>query len=89
MSKDTSIPVSRWMEIREKVSEKLKIEGSQQQKPTRDRVAEGLLVCGYIDVDFIQAEIDERDRRIAEKEERRQAALTKFDPPKTEVKPSA
>lgn len=71
MSKQTEIPASDWLAVRERVVEKLKDGAPRSEKGTRVRMAEGLILAGYVDVEFIAAEIAE-EKRI--REERIEAA---------------
>lgn len=58
MAKDTSIPVSEWMKIRNQIAHKLKVEGSQQQqRATREQIAEALIAAGYIDIAFVMEDM--------------------------------
>lgn len=44
------LTVRTWLDVRARVAEQLKTEGSQQQAGTRERIAEGLMAAGFIDV---------------------------------------
>lgn len=59
MSKQTEIAASDWLAVRERVVDKLREASPQSQKDTRVRMAEGLILAGYVDVEFIAAEIAE------------------------------
>jgi hypothetical protein len=73
MSKNTENAASDWLAVRERVVDKLKDTSPQSQKDTRVRMAEGLILAGYVDVEFIAAEIAKekheaqvaRDARLA------------------------
>lgn len=69
--KDTSVTAADWLEVRARVAQSLKTAGSEQREPTRERIAEQLILAGYIDVDFVKAEMAEEKRVIAEAEETR------------------
>ncbi|AQY02057.1 hypothetical protein [Microbacterium foliorum] len=71
MSKQTEIAASDWLAVRERVVDKLKESSPRSEKDTRVRMAEGLILAGYVDVEFIAAEIAE-EKRI--REERAEAA---------------
>lgn len=71
MSKQTEIAASDWLAVRERVVDKLREASPQSQKDTRVRMAEGLILAGYVDVEFIAAEIAEGQRV---REERAMAA---------------
>ncbi|MGW9270777.1 hypothetical protein [Microbacterium sp. NPDC055599] len=71
MSKQTEIAASDWLAVRERVVEKLKDASPRSEKDTRVRMAEGLILAGYVDVEFIAAEIAEEQRV---REERVEAA---------------
>ncbi len=62
MSKQTEIAASDWLAVRERVVDKLREASPQSQKDTRVRMAEGLILAGYVDVEFIAAEIAEEQR---------------------------
>ena len=80
MSKQTEIAASEWLTVRERVVDKLREASPRSEKDTRVRMAEGLILAGYVDVEFIAQEIaaekaerqrlrDEAEaRRIAERE---------------------
>lgn len=53
MSKRAAMTAAEWLRVRSAVADRLKVEGSQQQAATRERVAEGLLLSGYIDIAFV------------------------------------
>jgi len=71
MSKNTEIAATEWLAVRERVVEKLREASPQSQKDTRVRMAEQLILAGYVDVEFIAAEIAaekaEADRLKAER----------------------
>jgi len=75
MSKQTEIAASDWLAVRERVVDKLKDASPRSEKDTRVRMAEGLILAGYVDVEFIAAEIAEekaaRQERIDEAEQAR------------------
>lgn len=71
MSKQTEIAASDWLAVRERVVDKLREASPQSQKDTRVRMAERLILAGYVDVEFIAAEIAEEQRV---REERAEAA---------------
>lgn len=71
MSKHTEIAASDWLAVRERVVDKLKDGAPRSEKDTRVRMAEGLILAGYVDVEFIAGEISE-DKRL--REERIEAA---------------
>lgn len=73
MSKQTEIAASDWLAVRERVVDKLREASPQSQKDTRVRMAEGLILAGYVDVEFIASEIAE-EKRI--RDERIEAART-------------
>lgn len=81
MSKQTEIAASEWLAVRERVVEKLKDASPQSAKDTRVRMAERLILAGYVDVEFIAAEMAEekaeRQRRADEAERVRRQASTK------------
>lgn len=60
MARDTQMNVTQWLAVREAVASKLKTAGSQQRVDTRTVVAENLMQSGYIDIDAVLAEINER-----------------------------
>lgn len=60
MARDTQMNVTQWLAVREAVSSKLKTAGSQQRIDTRTVIAENLMQSGYIDIDAVLAEINER-----------------------------
>lgn len=62
MSKQTEIAASDWLAVRERVVDKLREASPQSQKDTRVRMAEGLILAGYVDVEFIAAEIAAEQR---------------------------
>lgn len=62
MSKQTEIAASDWLAVRERVVDKLKESSPRSEKDTRVRMAEGLILAGYVDVEFIAAEIAEEKR---------------------------
>ena len=78
MSKHTEIAASDWLAVRERVVEKLKEGAPRTEKDTRVRMAESMILAGYVDVEFIAGEIAaekaERQRQIDEARERREAA---------------
>lgn len=71
MSKQTEIAASDWLAVRERVVDKLRDGSPRSEKDTRVRMAEGLILAGYVDVEFIAGEIAE-EKRI--REERLEAA---------------
>lgn len=77
MSKRTEIAASDWLVVRERVVDKLKDGAPRTEKDTRVRMAEALILAGYVDVEFIATEIAEekaeRQRRHDEAEARRAA----------------
>lgn len=66
MSKDTTITVGEWPEIRNLVALKLKSEGSQQSADTREKIAEALLISGYIDIEYVRKETLDNKHELAE-----------------------
>jgi hypothetical protein len=82
MSKQTEIAASDWLAVRERVVEKLKEASPQSNKDTRVRMAERMILAGYVDVEFIAQEMAEekreREERIEqarrEREEREQSS---------------
>lgn len=81
MSKQTEIAASDWLAVRERVVEKLKDGAPRAEKDTRTRMAEGLILAGYVDVEFIASEIGaeklEHQRRIDEANAAREAEKAK------------
>lgn len=73
MSKQTEIAASDWLAVRERVVEKLREASPQSQKDTRVRMAEALILAGYVDVEFIAAEIAE-EKRVREQAEQARLA---------------
>lgn len=72
MSKHTEIAASDWLAVRERVVEKLKDGAPRTEKDTRVRMAEGLILAGYVDVEFIASEIaDEKAATAARNAEAR------------------
>lgn len=65
MSKHTEIAASDWLAVRERVVEKLKDGAPRTEKDTRVRMAEGLILAGYVDVEFIASEIAEEKAAVA------------------------
>lgn len=57
MSADAEITAGQWLAVRERVVGKLSTASPRSEKGTRVRMAEALIGAGYIDVDFIAAEI--------------------------------
>ncbi|WHE35169.1 hypothetical protein [Microbacterium sp. BDGP8] len=68
MSKNTEIAAAEWLAVRERVVERLRETSPRSEKDTRVRMAEGLILAGYVDVEYIAAEMAEeeaeRQRRI-------------------------
>jgi len=74
MSKNTEIAASDWLAVRERVVEKLREASPQSQKDTRTRMAERMILAGYVDVEFIAQEIaDEKAEGEARRAEREAA----------------
>lgn len=65
MSKHTEIAASDWLAVRERVVEKLKDGAPRTEKDTRVRMAEGLILAGYVDVEFIASEIADEKAAVA------------------------
>ncbi|AXA97606.1 hypothetical protein [Microbacterium sp. PM5] len=65
MSKNTEIAASDWLAVRERVVEKLKDGAPRTEKDTRVRMAEGLILAGYVDVEFIASEIADEKAAVA------------------------
>lgn len=65
MSKHTEIAASDWLAVRERVVEKLKDGAPRTEKDTRVRMAEGLILAGYVDVEFIATEIADEKAAVA------------------------
>lgn len=57
MSKQTEIAASDWLAVRERVVDKLREASPRTEKGTRVRMAEELILAGFVDVEFIAAEI--------------------------------
>lgn len=72
------LTVADWLRVRARVAEQLKDVGSQQRVDTRERVAEGLLEHGFIDVDTVRQTIAKEDEERAAR--RLQQASTTTDP---------
>ncbi|WP_303708436.1 MULTISPECIES: hypothetical protein [Microbacterium] len=79
MSKQTEIAASDWLAVRERVVDKLRETSPQSQKDTRVRMAEGLILAGYVDVEFIAAEIAEEQRVRNERTEAARVAREQRD----------
>lgn len=71
MSKQTEIAATEWLAVRERVVDKLKDAAPRTEKGTRVRMAEELILAGFVDVEYIAAEIAEEKRA---REERIEAA---------------
>lgn len=56
MAQNTQITAADWIAIREKVAEEIK-EKSQARADTRLNIAEQLMAKGYVDIDFVLAEV--------------------------------
>lgn len=67
MSKQTEIAASDWLAVRERVVEKLREASPQSQKDTRTRMAERMILAGYVDVEFIAAEMAEEEQQKQER----------------------
>ena len=72
MAKDTTLSATDWLEVRSRVSNKIKAVGSQQHDATRERIAEQLLLSGYVDIEFIKSEMDSEKARAEEVARKRQ-----------------
>lgn len=83
MSKQTEIAASDWLVVRERVVEKLKDGAPRTEKDTRVRMAEALILAGYVDVEFIATEIAEEKAARARQVEEAAAARTRATTPKT------
>ncbi len=59
MSKSTEISAAEWLAVRERVVSKLKEASPQSAVDTRTRMAERLILAGYVDVESITGEIAE------------------------------
>jgi hypothetical protein len=53
MANNEKMTAAELLRVRSAVADRLKVEGSQQQLSTRERIAERLLLGGYIDIDFV------------------------------------
>lgn len=56
MATTTEITAADWLAVRTKVAERIRVNTTAQEN-TRTAVAEGLIASGYIDIDFVLAEI--------------------------------
>ncbi|WP_424448863.1 hypothetical protein [Microbacterium arborescens] len=78
MSKNTEIAAAEWLAVRERVVERLRETSPRSEKDTRVRMAEGLILAGYVDVEYIAAEMAEeeaeRQRRVESARAAREAA---------------
>lgn len=75
MSKSTEISATQWLQVRERVVNKLKESSPQSAKDTRVRMAEHLILAGYVDVEFIAAEIAVEVRERQERVEQAQREI--------------
>lgn len=57
MARNTEIAASDWLAVRAKVADKLKDGAPRTERDTRIRMAETLIEAGYVDVEFVRAEI--------------------------------
>jgi hypothetical protein len=75
MAKETEISASVWLAVRERVADAVK-EQSTVQTPARIRIAEELITRGYIDIEFVRAQIaaDEAAAKEAAKPKTRDLA---------------
>ncbi len=81
MSKQTEIAASDWLAVRERVVEKLKDGAPRTEKDTRVRMAEALILAGYVDVEYIATEIgDEKATRARQVEEAAAARMRTATP---------
>lgn len=74
MSKQTEIAASDWLVVRERVVEKLKDGAPRTEKDTRVRMAEALILAGYVDVEYIATEIANEKTAQARRAEEAAAA---------------
>lgn len=63
MAKETEISVTRWLEVRDQVTETLKRVSPRTEAATHLKMAEALISQGQIDIEFISNQIDEAQRK--------------------------